>query len=134
MAIKSDLKQLATFNVVSLSDIVMLLLVYFLLASSFLIQPGIKVKLPKAKTIESEGEKNVVLTLTTEGNVYLNYDAVSWDDLPTRLYQTILKRPNSIVVIMADEGVPLSLAVNLLDIAKGAGAEKFFIATQTKAE
>lgn len=134
MIIKSNLKYITAFNFVSLTDIVMLLLIFFLLASSFLLQPGIKVKLPKVKAIETDAEKNIILTLTREGNVYLNYEPVSWDELPTRLYQGILKLPNSLVVIMADEEVPLSLAVTLIDIAKGAGAEKFFVATQPKSE
>ncbi len=134
MRIESRFKHLAAFNFVSLTDIVMLLLIFFLLASSFLLQPGIKIKLPKAKIVESEAEKNIILTLTKEGRIYLNYEAISWDELPTRLYQMILKLPNSIIIIMADEEVPLNVAVTLLDIAKAAGGEKFFIATQPKGE
>ncbi|MEO0225829.1 MAG: biopolymer transporter ExbD [candidate division WOR-3 bacterium] len=134
MEIKSNLKYIAAFNFVSLTDIVMLLLIFFLLASSFLLQPGIKVKLPKARAVESESEKNIILTLTSEGNVFFNYESIAWDDLPARLYQSVLKQPGSMIVIMADEDVPLNLAVKLLDIARGAGGEKFFIATQPKSD
>lgn len=134
MKIQTNLKYLASFNFVSLTDIVMLLLIFFLLASSFLLQPGIKVKLPKAHAVETDAEKSIVLTLTKEGAIYLNYQPIAWDDLSTRLYQLILELPNSLIVIVADEDVPLSQAVNVLDIAKGAGGEKFFIATQPKGD
>ena len=134
MKIQTNLKPLASFTFVSLTDIVLLLLIFFLLASSFLLQPGIKVKLPKAQAVETDAEKNIVLTLTKDGVLYLNYQPIAWDDLSTRLYQLILELPGSLIVIIADEEVPLSQAVSALDIAKAAGGEKFFIATQPTSE
>ena len=62
MKIRAENKVLDTFSFSSLTDIVMLLLIFFLLSSSFIIQPGIKVKLPVSDTAESTNEKNITIT------------------------------------------------------------------------
>jgi len=47
----------STFSFISLADVVLLLLVFFLLSSTFIVQPGIRVRLPKAVTREEESER-----------------------------------------------------------------------------
>lgn len=126
-------KRLITgFNVVSLADIVLLLVIFFLLSSSFIVQPGIRVKLPRAEMTKSESEQNVVVTLTRERSVFVGDEKVEWMELAPVLYQEILKNPDQTVILRADQDVPLEWAVEILDLAKGAGGERFVIATQPK--
>ena len=94
MKIKSQNKVLDTFSFSSLTDIVLLLLIFFLLSSTFIIQPGIKVKLPVSDTAESTNEKSVTITLTKNGRIYLNQDQVTMNDLPARWNQLMAQNPN----------------------------------------
>ena len=61
MKIRAENKVLDTFSFSSLTDIVLLLLIFFLLSSTFIIQPGIKVKLPVSDTAESTNEKSITI-------------------------------------------------------------------------
>lgn len=132
MIFKPERRFLSAFNFVSLADIVLLLVIFFLLSSTFIVQPGIKVKLPKATMTEAESEPNLVITLTRDGSVYLGEEPVKWEELAPRIYQRLLDDPHQLIVLRADSHVPLERAVDVLDMAKGAGGEKFLIATQPR--
>lgn len=130
MKIKTHKEPLTSFNAISLTDIIFLLLVFFLLSSTFVLQPGIKVQLPTtAANPDISSEKSVVISLTKEGAVYLNDDLVNRIELGARLRQKVLDVGNPIVVMRADKNVLISSLVDVMDIAKSAGADKFVIAT-----
>jgi biopolymer transport protein ExbD len=130
MKIRAQNKVLDTFSFSSLTDIVLLLLIFFLLSSSFIIQPGIKVKLPVSDTAESTNEKSITITLTQNGGIYLNQNQVSFNDLPARWNQLMAINPNQAIIIRADKGVTIERTVAILDIGKKVGATNFNIATE----
>lgn len=131
MKLQSSLKPMGTFQFISLADIILILIIFFLLASTFIIQPGIRVKLPKALSPEREGEKNILITITKEGGLFLNQEPTDWDQFPRLLYREILSRKEPMIILYADAQIPLQTAVKALDIAKGAGGKKLLIATRT---
>ncbi len=130
MKIKTENKLLDTFSLSSLTDIVMLLLIFFLLSSSFIIQPGIKVKLPLSDISESTQEKSISITLTKNGDTYLNNKKVSIDQLPAKWNQLMILDPNQAIIIRADKEVTIGRTVQILDIGKKIGAANFNIATE----
>ena len=130
MKIRAENKVLDTFSFSSLTDIVMLLLIFFLLSSTFIIQPGIKVKLPVSDTAESTNEKSITITLTKKGMIYLNQDQISISDLPVRWNQLMALNPEQAIIIRADKGVTIDQTVAILDIGKKVGATNFNIATE----
>ncbi|MEX0602728.1 MAG: biopolymer transporter ExbD [Bacteroidota bacterium] len=130
MKLRTEHKLLTVFSYSSLTDIVFLLLIFFLLSSSFVIQPGIKVQLPKAERSEQESRTQIVITVTEKGQVYLNDQVVAIEMLGGRLSQLLQSSPGEVVVIKADQAVSLQSAVQVMDIAKGVGATRLLIATQ----
>ena len=130
MKIRAENKVLDTFSFSSLTDIVMLLLIFFLLSSSFIIQPGIKVKLPVSDTAESTNEKSITITLTKKGLIYLNNNQVSITDLPAKWNQLMAINPEQAIILRADKGVTIEQTVAILDIGKKVGATNFNIATE----
>jgi biopolymer transport protein ExbD len=130
MKIRAENKVLNTFSFSSLTDIVLLLLIFFLLSSTFIIQPGIKVKLPISDTAESTNEKSIAITLTNKGLIYLNNNQVSIADLPARWNQLMAINPEQAIIIRADKGVTIEQTVAILDIGKMVGATNFNIATE----
>ncbi len=130
MKIRAENKVLDTFSFSSLTDIVLLLLIFFLLSSTFIIQPGIKVKLPISDTAESTNEKSIAITLTKKGLIYLNNNQVSIADLPARWNQLMAINPEQAIIIRADKGVTIEQTVAILDIGKMVGATNFNIATE----
>jgi len=131
--IKTHKEPLTTFNAISLTDIIFLLLVFFLLSSTFVLQPGIKVQLPVTTTRpDVSSEKSVVISMTKEGAVYLNDDLVNRIELGARLRQKVIDVGNPIVVLRADKSVEIANLVDVMDIAKSAGADRFVIATSAR--
>ena len=123
-------KRLTSFTAISLTDIVLLLLIFFLLSSSFIVQPGIKVQLPKAVTAEAETRGKIFVTITKSGQLFLNQERVFKRNLGDKIHRLLQKNPGQIVVIQADKSIPLERAIEIIDIVKLAGGEKFVIATQ----
>jgi biopolymer transport protein ExbD len=130
MKLRPENKLLDTFSFSSLTDIVMLLLIFFLLSSTFIIQPGIKVKLPLSDVSEATNERSITLTLTKEGETYLNNVKVSMDELPAKWNQLMIMNPDQAIIIRADRDVTIDHTVKVLDIGKKVGASNFNIATE----
>ncbi len=131
---KFELKSqpLSIFSYSSLTDIVMLLLIFFLLTSAFIIQTGVKVKLPSSKMNEQATPSRLIVTLTAGGAVYLGNDEVALDQLGAKFNQikTSATQNENNLVIRADKSVSVDLLIKVIDAAKGAGVEKFTIETQ----
>ena len=133
MNIKANKTPLTSFNAIALTDIIFLLLVFFLLSSTFVLQPGIKVQLPVTATNpDISSEKSIVVSLTKEGAVYLNDDLVNRVELGVRLRQMVMDVGNPIIVLRMDKAVLIEGLVEVMDIAKTAGADRFVIATSPK--
>ena len=130
MKIESGLKPIGTFQFISLADVILILIIFFLLASTFIIQPGIRVDLPRALSTESEGEKNILITITKGGGLFLNQKPTDWDEFPGLLYREILNKENPMIILYADRQISLETAVRALDVAKGAGGRRLLIATR----
>ena len=123
---------MTTFNPISLTDIIFLLLVFFLLSSTFVLQPGVKVQLPTTTTRDISSEKSVVISLTKDGTIYLNDNPVNKLELTAQLRQKLLAVGNPIVVLRLDKNVSVEKLVEVMDISKIAGADRFVIATAPK--
>jgi len=132
MKIRANKMPLTEFNMISLTDIIFLLLVFFLLSSTFVLQPGVKVKLPVATTSDVSSEKSIVVSIAKDGGVYINDELVNKIELGARLRQKLMDIGNPIIVLRADKAVIIENLVEVMDIAKVAGAQKFVIATAPK--
>ncbi len=130
MKFESENKLMSTFSFSSLTDIVLLLLIFFLLSSSFIIQPGIKVVLPKTETGAVHSEKSIYVTITQSSSIYLNENQIPLGKLGAELRRFLVSGEKQVVVIRSDKEVKLDLAVQVMDLCKAAGAERFLIATQ----
>ncbi len=130
MSLQLSKKRLLTFSAVSLTDIVLLLLIFFLLSSSFIVQPGIKIKLPKAVTGETNDNMQILVTITGKQVIYLNQKRTAKKELGAKIRQLLAKQRDKTVIIRADKNLDLQAAVEVIDIAKLAGAQKFMLATE----
>jgi len=112
----------------------MLLLIFFLLSSSFVMQPGIKVQLPTAETGETHTDRNIVLSMTDRGQLFFNAEAVTLDALGGKIARALSTDPSLVVVVNADRAVTLQSTIRIIDIAKAVGATRFMIATRPLSE
>ena len=117
-------------DIAPLIDIVLLLLIFFMLTSNFIMQPGIKITLPKAKTSKPQEEENIVVFITEDNKIYLNDREINIGELREALEKKLKTAEKKIVILKADEKINLGLAVKVMDIAKEAKAENLVISTE----
>ena len=114
-------------DIAPLIDMVFQLLIFFMLTSSFVIQPGIKVNLPKAVTSEAIHEKSLVILVTNSDLIYLNERAITKEELNSRLRITAKeKKP---LLIKADRRASMGKIVEIWDMCRDAGISQINIAT-----
>ncbi len=114
----------------SLIDIVFLLLIYFLLTTNFMVEEGIKIKLPQAKASAPQTEEVITVYVDQEGRAFLEDREVSEGVLFDRLKVMIGAQKDKLVVVRADRAVILNKAVKVMDVAKAAGAGRLCLATE----
>ena len=114
-------------DIVPLIDVVFLLLIFFMLTSSFIFQPGIKVNLPKAITSEVIYKESIILVITKNDVIHLNERAITMDELTTRL--AIAAKEDRPLLIKADRGASLGKVVEVWDLCREEGISQINIAT-----
>ena len=115
-------------DVTPLIDVVFLLLIFFMLTSTFVLQPGIKVKLPKAITSEALKEENLVIVITAGGKIYLDNEIISSDELSAKLGEAA--QDERAVLIKADQKISLGRVVEVWDLCRDVGITQVSIATE----
>lgn len=130
MKFETETKLLTAFNYSSLTDIVMLLLIFFLLTSQFVITTGVQVKLPKSETSDPITENQFIVTITKSNDIYFGSDKISLGELADKIIKTPAQQIERNLVIKADKEVPIEILIKIIDIAKSSGVNKFTIATE----
>jgi biopolymer transport protein ExbD len=130
MKFKLSNQPLSVFSYASLTDMVLLLTIFFLLTSQFVMQTGVKVKLPGSKTNEQAEPTKMIVTITSEGVVYAGPDQTTLDMLPGKLTEMRGVSEEGDLVIRADKTVQIDIVIKVIDAAKSIGIGKFTIETE----
>ncbi len=119
-------------DIAPLIDVVFLLLIFFMLTSSYIFQPGIKINLPKAVTSEAIHEQNLIITINDKDLIYLNNRLLTLKQLKSHLKNAATEdRP---LLIKADRKTSLGKVVQVWDMCREAGLTQINIATSGPAQ
>lgn len=114
-------------------DVVFLLLIFFMLSTTFIETPGLGIKLPESSSKrEKQDPKGLKAFLDREGVLHLGEVEMSFDDLEQHLKNWDGDRKTSPFVIYADKVTDHGTVVKLLDIAKKNGFKRLAIATEAQ--
>jgi len=117
-------------NLAPLIDMVFQLIIFFMLSSSFIMQPGIKIKLPKAETTETIKEREIFVDISENGTIFYNGKSVSLVKLKSIFEEEIKNYDNEIIlVIKGDKDTKHGIVVSVMDLARKCGIERIAIAT-----
>ena len=115
-------------NVTNMIDIILILLIFFVMSSTFNRETGVDVTKPQAQTATALEKENILIAITREGNIHLNERQVDVTGLKDILTQTILRSPDKEAVIIADKGAQTGTLVQVMDACNLAGVKKVSIA------
>ena len=113
-------------DIAPMIDVVFQQLIYFMLTSSFVLSPGIRVTLPKATTSEKLCASNLVITLTKDHVIYWDEQVVTLKELRRKLKGMGGNKP---VLIRADKHAYVDKLIELWDLCRDAGYKEVHIAT-----
>ena len=127
-------KRRVLINVTSLIDVMFLLLIFFMVTSTFLDQPGMKLELPSAESAEVARVEKLVLYISSDEEVVFNDQPVSLDDLEETMLAALSEIEDRTLVLNADKSVQHGTVIRVMDIAKKLGLEKLVIGIKMKEE
>jgi biopolymer transport protein ExbD len=113
-------------EIAPLVDIIFLLLIFFMISSNF-IKPSIKMELPKALFEEKLEKVDLVVTVDQSQNIYINRDKIEFQELGLKLKEKMAALGKYDVIFRGDSKIGYKLFVEVLDIAKQAGATSFSV-------
>lgn len=116
-------------SMTAMIDIIFLLLLFFVLSSSFIVQPGIKINLPQTVSSEQPTRKDLIVIIARDLRIFVNNDQVTFEALWGRLIEELKFQRQGTLVLRADRDVPHGFVVRIMDVAKQAGATRIAIAT-----
>lgn len=118
-------------DIAPLIDIVFQLLIFFMLTSNFVFQPGIRVELPRAITSEVISSENMVVTITGQDLLFLNEKPITINELIGKLKDA--SREKKSLLLKADANASLGRVVEIWDLCRDLGIPQINIATNQKA-
>jgi len=107
-----------------------LLLIFFMVSTTFAEQPGIKLKLPSASTAEPSKLERLTLTIDKGGRMFLNDVPVQEKNLRVELKAAAAK-PDATLVLRADRDVPYGYVIRAMDISRQSGIRNIVSLTET---
>lgn len=116
MNIRGRNKITPEFNMSSMTDIVFLLLIFFMIASTLVTTNAIDILLPKASG-KTENKKSVAVSIQKDLSFYIDQSKVEVQDLETELLQRLQKETAPTLVLRAEKSVPVDYVVKVMDIA-----------------
>ncbi len=128
----------AGFDLTPLVTVMLNLLIFFILSSTFVVQSSIQIQAPVAEATSQFEAQDLSVTLQFgeggpdgQGRIYVNNDEVAtWDALSERLGEEVRQRPNSRVLIRPDARIEASRLISVLGIATKANVQYYAIETE----
>ncbi len=117
-------------DVINMVDVFLNLLIFFMLSTSFISSPGIKVNLPHAKgDVMLKPKGDVRIFIYANGGIFYDKKEVNTSVLRTELESIAAKAPDTLVIIEADKDVLHGRVVDVMEAARAAGLHRLAIAT-----
>ena len=120
-----DVQPIVGINVTPLVDITLVLLIIFMVTASYIVNPAIKVDLPKAASGTEQTKTTLAVTIAKDGAVYLNGERSSDAKIVDYIHGELPKNPDLQAIIAADKVVTHGDVIHIIDLVKRSGVHRF---------
>jgi biopolymer transport protein ExbD len=121
-------------NMGPLIDMVFLLLIFFVVTTSFVKEAGIDVQKSTAATAEVKQKGNILIGVTSEGEVFMEGKRIDVRSVRGLVERALAEDPDSGVVVVADRASETGAVIKVMDQCRLAGAKDVSLAAERKAE
>ncbi|MGE4319382.1 MAG: ExbD/TolR family protein [Deferribacterales bacterium] len=130
MRFSREEKRQISVDITPLIDVVFLLLIFFMVSTTFIYSNSIDVNLPAAKGDEKQINDSIRIVLTKDGEITINGKPFASEAVQDELVKMKETIPDTTVIIEADTEVPHGQVVHIMDASRLAGYQKFAIAVE----
>lgn len=133
MKLKLSKQRISSTMLISMTDVIFLLIIFLLIVSNFTSQSGLPIRLPGSRSAARHSLQNIHISYFGDDQLFYNGEAV---DLPALSQHLTADFTDSeqVVRFSAMEDTPLQKVISVMDIIRGAGFEKIFVATEVLEE
>jgi biopolymer transport protein TolR len=115
-------KLMAEINITPFTDVVLVLLIIFMIATPFIYQSSMKVQLPKASKSE-ETSRDIIITINAKGDVFLEDAKVDLDTLKYKLEGMLRSKSDASVIVNGDKNVRYDSVIQVMDVLTRSGVK-----------
>ena len=119
-------------NISPLIDMVFILLIFFIVTTSFSRETGVDISKPKASTAKSVDKENIMIAVTPEGSIHILEKQVDLSKLQIILKRLLAENPKRQVVLMADRRSHNGVVVDIIDVCNIVNVKKISISAIKK--
>lgn len=115
-----------------LIDMVFLTLIFFMLNATLSLNPAIQVDLPPAYTSQAMLEEQIVVTLTSEGDIYIGKSPVPGERFSAELKKEMVRLDTRRMILQADQILQYRKLIEIMDLARLSGIDSIALVTSQK--
>ena len=115
-------------NMTPMIDMVFILLVFFVVNTSFVKETGVEIERPSAKSAVKQEQANILIAVTREGEIWIDKKRVDIRALRGHIEQMHAESPEGSVVVLADTKTPAGIVMQVVDQARLVGISKVAVA------
>ncbi len=117
-------------NITPMLDIVFIMLIFFIVTTSFVKEPGIDPQRPPAQTAQEQSRGNVLIAISSTGEIWMDKRAVELAEIRAMVEAILSENPESSAVIIADEEADSGILIDLMDQIQLGGIGSISIAAE----
>jgi len=129
---KNRSKEKAEIKIAPLIDMVFILLIFFIVTTSFVPETGVSVERPAARSAENLESRSILIGIGSSGEIYMSGSRVGLFSLKPLLENKLRNQPNLSVVLVADKATAADLIVRVMDEVRISGVKRIALATEKK--
>ena len=129
---KNRSKEKAEIKIAPLIDMVFILLIFFIVTTSFVPETGVSVERPAARSAENLESRSILIGIGSSGEIYMSGSRVGLFSLKPILENKLRNQPNLSVVLVADKATAADLIVRVMDEVRISGVKRIALATEKK--
>jgi len=130
MARKHATKDEPEINITPMLDIVFIMLIFFIVTTTFVRETGVTVDKPEALTAEPRPQGNVLIGIDSENGIWMNGSEIELGDVRTLVQRARAENPEGSVILISDKGARTGMLVDVMDQVQAAGVSRMAISAE----
>ena len=127
---RTRIEEDADINITPMLDIVFIMLIFFIVTTSFVKETGIDPRRPAAQTAAAKPRGNVLIGVNAQGHIWMNKQRIELGQIRQFVEDAVNENPESSAIIVADQESPAGVVIDIMDQVRLGGVVNIAIAAE----